>query len=82
MERQRLSWEILDAFREAAAEAGVPPYVVFHASTRREIAAARPRSLRELAGIQGVGEAKLLRYGEAMLRAIAEHEETADVPPA
>ena len=70
------------ARRSIAAEAGVPPYVVFHDSTLREIAAARPRSLRDLAGIQGVGEAKLLRYGEAMLRAIAEHEETADVPPA
>src|SRR5690606_25942593 len=25
VERQRLSWEVLDAFRQAAAQAGIPP---------------------------------------------------------
>jgi ATP-dependent DNA helicase RecQ len=61
--------------RAIAAEAGVPPYVVFHDSTLRGIAAARPRSLGELAQVQGVGEAKLARYGEAMLAAVRGHEE-------
>ena len=63
------------ARREIASEAGVPPYVVFHDSTLREIAAARPRSLVELRTIQGVGETKLQRYGDAMLAAVREHEE-------
>ena len=66
---------LFDALRTArrtiAAEAGVPPYVVFHDSTLREIAAARPATLTELAKINGVGEAKLARYGAAMLAAIA-----------
>ena len=57
--------------RQLAAEAGVPPYVVFHDSTLREIAARKPRSLHELAEVQGVGAAKLERYGEAMLAALA-----------
>jgi ATP-dependent DNA helicase RecQ len=48
---------------------------VFHDSTLRGIAAARPRTLSELAHIQGVGEAKLMRYGEAMLATVAAHEE-------
>ena len=61
--------------RELAAEAGVPPYVIFHDSTLREIAEYRPASLAELARVQGVGEAKLKRYGEAMLAAVAGHEE-------
>jgi ATP-dependent DNA helicase RecQ len=61
--------------RELAAEAGVPPYVIFHDSALREIAAARPSSLSELARVQGVGEAKLMRYGEAMLAAVAGYEE-------
>jgi ATP-dependent DNA helicase RecQ len=64
--------------REIAAQAGVPPYVVFHDSTLREIAAARPRTLDDLGRIQGVGAAKLERYGEAMLAAVAAEEETAD----
>src|SRR4051812_3030982 len=62
---------LFDALREArralAAESGVPAYVIFHDSTLREIAAARPRNLAELAEVNGVGEAKLARYGDAML---------------
>jgi ATP-dependent DNA helicase RecQ len=65
---------LFEALREArralAADAGVPPYVVFHDSTLREIAAVRPRSLGELARVNGVGEAKLARYGDAMLAAV------------
>ena len=61
--------------RELAAAASVPPYVIFHDSTLREIAAARPASLADLARVQGVGEAKLMRYGEAMLAVVAGHEE-------
>ena len=70
------------ARREIASEAGVPPYVVFHDSTLRGIAAARPHNLAELARIQGVGEAKLLRYGDAMLAAVAAHEEADHDAPA
>ncbi|MFL6758952.1 DNA helicase RecQ [Sphingomonas sp.] len=66
---------LFDALRETrrklAAESGVPPYVVFHDSTLREIAAARPATLKELSKINGVGEAKLARYGSAMLAAVA-----------
>jgi ATP-dependent DNA helicase RecQ len=70
---------LFEALREArrtlAAESGVPAYVVFHDSTLREIAAARPASLAELARVQGVGEAKLNRYGQAMLDALRSHLE-------
>jgi ATP-dependent DNA helicase RecQ len=59
------------ARRKIAAESGVPPYVVFHDSTLREIAAAKPRDLNELAKIQGVGAAKLERYGEAVLAVLS-----------
>ena len=61
--------------RELAAEAGVPPYVVFHDSTLREIAEAKPSTLSDLSRVQGVGEAKLKRYGEAMLAAVADFAE-------
>jgi ATP-dependent DNA helicase RecQ len=67
---------VFEALREArrklAAESKVPPYIVFHDSTLREIAAAKPRSLEDLAQIQGVGETKLNRYGTAMLDALSE----------
>jgi ATP-dependent DNA helicase RecQ len=66
---------LFDALREQrrslAAEAGVPAYVIFHDSTLREIAGARPATLAELARVTGVGQAKLERYGKAMLAAVA-----------
>jgi ATP-dependent DNA helicase RecQ len=60
-----------EARRKLAADAGVPPYVIFHDSTLREIAERKPRSLSELAEVQGVGAVKLERYGEAMLTALS-----------
>ena len=66
---------LFDALREArrklAADAGVPPYVVFHDSTLREIAATKPSNLNELSKVQGVGAVKLERYGVAMLEALS-----------
>jgi ATP-dependent DNA helicase RecQ len=56
--------------RDLAKEAGVPPYVIFHDSTLREMAAAKPASLGALARISGVGTAKLDRYGEAFVETI------------
>ena len=59
-----------EARRRLAAEAGVPPYVVFHDSTLREIAERKPATIDELGQIQGVGAVKLARYGDAMLAAL------------
>jgi ATP-dependent DNA helicase RecQ len=53
--------------RKIAAEHGVPPYVIFHDVTLREIAATKPRTADELLEIGGVGRAKLERYGERFL---------------
>jgi ATP-dependent DNA helicase RecQ len=49
----------------------VPAYVIFHDATLRQIAAQPPSSLAELAGISGVGEAKLARYGEQIIELLA-----------
>ena len=56
--------------RDLAEEAGVPPYVIFHDATLREMAGARPATLAQLGAISGVGARKLEAYGEAFLRAI------------
>jgi ATP-dependent DNA helicase RecQ len=53
--------------KELADRAGVPPYVVFHDATLREMADRKPRTLEEFAGLPGVGQAKLTRYAEAFL---------------
>ena len=56
--------------REIASEAGVPPYVVFHDSTLREMAACRPATVAALGGVSGVGSRKLEAYGDAFLGVI------------
>ena len=57
--------------RELAAAANLPPYVIFHDSTLRAMAATRPRSMSEMGRIPGVGARKLEAYGAAFLGAIA-----------
>ena len=59
--------------RELAQEAGVPPYVIFHDSTLREMAETRPASLAALGEIGGVGTRKLEAYGDAFLSLIRCH---------
>ncbi len=59
--------------REIASEAGVPPYVVFHDSTLREMAQLRPQSLSALGEITGVGARKLEAHGQAFLNVIRQH---------
>ncbi len=56
--------------RELAAEAQVPPYIVFPDSVLREMAALRPGSLAQLSNISGVGAKKLEAYGDAFLAVI------------
>ncbi|RYM12920.1 DNA helicase RecQ [Sphingobium cupriresistens] len=56
--------------RELAQEAGVPPYVIFHDSTLREMAEQRPSSIRAMSRISGIGQKKLDAWGDAFLSAI------------
>jgi ATP-dependent DNA helicase RecQ len=66
-------FERLRALRKRLADAqGVPPYVIFHDATLREMAARRPQTLDEFAGIRGVGDGKLARYGKQFIAALSE----------
>ena len=57
--------------KQLADEHGIPPYVVFHDSTLRAIAAGQPRDLSRFAQIPGVGPSKLARYGEQFIAEIS-----------
>ncbi|MGE5952848.1 MAG: DNA helicase RecQ [Qipengyuania vulgaris] len=59
--------------RTLASEAQVPPYVIFHDSTLREMAASRPSTMSALGRVGGVGTKKLEAYGERFLKEIARH---------
>jgi ATP-dependent DNA helicase RecQ len=54
-----------------ARERGVPPYVIFHDTTLRDMADRRPRTLDDLHGIYGVGAKKAADFGDAFLDAIS-----------
>ena len=63
----------LRALRKRLADAeGVPAYIVFNDAVLRGMAARVPRTLDELLEVPGVGPAKLQRYGQAFLDALAE----------
>jgi ATP-dependent DNA helicase RecQ len=68
--------------RDRAKEQGVPPYVIFHDSTLREVAARKPSSLRELSAVEGIGDTKLERHGESLLDALARAMESDNAPAA
>jgi superfamily II DNA helicase RecQ len=60
------SWRL-----ERSQEDAVPAYVVLHDATLRELAALRPQTMNELAGVKGFGPVKLERYGDDLLAVIA-----------
>jgi len=66
---------LFDALRtrrkEIADRLDLPPYVIFHDATLKQMAEHRPKDEVELLSINGVGEAKLERYGSEFLEVIA-----------
>ena len=68
----RLLFDALRALRtELARDQSVPPYVIFHDKTLREIATSRPESLSALGTIEGIGPRKLAEYGNQVLDLIS-----------
>ncbi len=69
--------ELFDELRalrlSIARERGVPPYVVFHDTTLRELARVKPVTLDALRHIYGVGARKVEDLGETILDAIRAH---------
>jgi ATP-dependent DNA helicase RecQ len=66
-------FERLRALRlRLARTRGVPPYVIFHDTTLRELARLKPRTLPDLAGIRGMGDRKIETFGKEVLETLAE----------
>ncbi|MFZ2972498.1 MAG: DNA helicase RecQ [Ferribacterium limneticum] len=61
-------FQLLRAWRsDTAKEQAVPAYVILHDKTLRELAEVRPTSHGMLAGITGMGSAKIEHYGAELL---------------
>ena len=53
--------------KELASKDGVPPFVVFTDEQLSLIVKQKPENLGKLTAIQGIGQAKAEKYGEAVL---------------
>ncbi|MEM8627894.1 MAG: RQC domain-containing protein, partial [Pseudomonadota bacterium] len=67
----QLFQRLKDVRRQLADEGNVPPYVVCHDRSLLELVEQKPDKIDELYGITGLGEAKISRYGSALLEALA-----------
>jgi ATP-dependent DNA helicase RecQ len=69
--------ELFEALRrrrsELAKHQRVAAYVVFADKTLIDMARRKPKNAAEMAGVHGVGEAKLRQYGEVFLEIIRQH---------
>ncbi|WP_391573710.1 DNA helicase RecQ [Cohnella sp.] len=69
--------ELFNALRQLrkqiADSEGLPPFVIFHDATLREMCEAMPESEREMRSVKGVGAAKYEKYGLAFLQLIQEY---------
>jgi ATP-dependent DNA helicase RecQ len=57
-----------------ARERGVPPYVIFHDTTLRELARHKPTTVEALRHVYGVGARKADDLGEIVLAVVREHQ--------
>ena len=62
---------------EIAGQLKLPPYVVFHDKTLREMAILKPTTRVEMLRVTGVGEQKLQKFGDRFLDAIKDGIEKA-----
>jgi superfamily II DNA helicase RecQ len=63
----------LKSWRSAAARAaGVPAHLIFHDTTLAAVAEARPRDQASLLALPGLGPVKAGRYGDDLLRVVAQ----------
>ncbi|WP_244486867.1 DNA helicase RecQ [Aurantimonas sp. Leaf443] len=70
-----VTFQALRAERMRLAKAqGVPPYIVFGDATLKAMALEQPSTLKEMAALPGIGEAKLERYGAAFLSVLRQAE--------
>ena len=75
-------FELLRALRKTLADQeGVPPYVIFHDTTLKEMSIYYPQNLSDLHRISGVGERKADKYGELILQEIIRYCEQHKIKP-
>lgn len=57
---------------DIARQHGIPPYVIFHDATLIALATYKPIKVEQLTSINGIGQTKQARYGDAFVNVITE----------
>lgn len=70
-----------DLRKTISQQVGVPPYVIFHDSTLRELCNVNPQDKRTMLTVKGVGEAKFDKYGQAFLECLQNYAEEKALAP-
>ncbi len=66
--------------KETAMAKGVPPFVIFHDASLRDMAKLRPSSIDAFERVSGVGEKKVTDYGETFIACILDYCQQHGVP--
>jgi ATP-dependent DNA helicase RecQ len=61
--------------KEISQKEGVPPYIIFHDSTLKDMCRVLPQNQSQMLEVSGVGEVKYSRYGREFLTKIKENTE-------
>jgi ATP-dependent DNA helicase RecQ len=76
--------DALQAYRTSQAKLeGMPPYIIYSNKVLTSIAEQKPKTLNALLEIDGVGKAKVEKYGAAILEIVRAHGHalSQDIPP-
>jgi len=81
-EYDRILFDCLRILRKTIADQEeVPPYVIFHDTSLKEMSIYYPQSLQDFRKISGVGEQKLQKYGEIFLKEIGDYCKQYNIQP-
>lgn len=72
-EDQALWEELRECRKQLSEEYNVPPYLIFHDATLKEMLETTPTTHSELLAITGIGESKLEKYGDEFLAIVRRH---------
>jgi ATP-dependent DNA helicase RecQ len=75
-EDQELWEELRECRKYLAEENNVPPYVIFHDATLKEMVDTMPMSASEFLTLTGVGDSKLEKYGADFIEIVCRYAET------
>ena len=71
---EKEAYDALRAWRAAAAKVeGIPPYMIANNRQLAKMIRIKPTSRETLGRVEGIGEAKIAKYGDQMLEIISKH---------